>query len=263
MGLLFRGLEYALMASVGTTSRPPKWIKPQLTRLVDEAPTGNGWLHEIKYDGYRMHARIDGRDIKLLTRTGLDWSHRPARYPELAREIVRSQPDVIYMVDSGQVRALLALSTTIPILAQNVSLVDAGLADGISRPGRNVTGYSLAFSGLQFALKRLQLLREAVPAASRIAVLTQRTPWNSDSAHQFREAASRMGATMVGALLDDPVQPAEYRRVFAAMPDQRIEAVWVPESSHHYVHRDLVVDLATDSRLPAITGWRVATERGD
>ena len=61
---------------MGTTSRPPKWIKPQLTRLVDEAPTGDGWLHEIKYDGYRMHARIDGRDIKLLTRTGLDWSHR-------------------------------------------------------------------------------------------------------------------------------------------------------------------------------------------
>ena len=38
-----------------TTSRPPKWIKPQLTRLVDEAPTGPGWLHEIKYDDYRMH----------------------------------------------------------------------------------------------------------------------------------------------------------------------------------------------------------------
>jgi ATP-dependent DNA ligase len=46
---------------VGTTSRPPRWIKPQLTRLVDEAPAGAGWLHEIKYDGYRMHARrLDG-----------------------------------------------------------------------------------------------------------------------------------------------------------------------------------------------------------
>ncbi|GEP61210.1 hypothetical protein RSO01_83760 [Reyranella soli] len=42
-----------------TTSRPPKWIKPQLTRLVDEAPAGKEWVHEIKYDGYRMHARID------------------------------------------------------------------------------------------------------------------------------------------------------------------------------------------------------------
>jgi ATP-dependent DNA ligase len=63
---------------VGTKSRPPKWIKPQLTRLV-EAPAGCSWLHEIKYDGYHMHARIDGRDIKLLTRTGLDWSRRYRR----------------------------------------------------------------------------------------------------------------------------------------------------------------------------------------
>jgi ATP-dependent DNA ligase len=55
---------------VGRTDRPPKWIKPQLTRLVDEAPAGDGWVHEIKYDGYRMHARIEGSDIKLLTRTG-------------------------------------------------------------------------------------------------------------------------------------------------------------------------------------------------
>jgi bifunctional non-homologous end joining protein LigD len=64
---------------VALTSRPPKWIKPQLTRLVDEAPAGGGWLHEIEYDGYRMHARIDGREVKLLTRTGLDWSHRYRR----------------------------------------------------------------------------------------------------------------------------------------------------------------------------------------
>jgi bifunctional non-homologous end joining protein LigD len=69
----------ARLSFVGTTSRPPKWIKPQLTCLVDEAPTGDGWVHEIKYDGYRMHARIDGRDIKLLTRTDLYWSHRYRR----------------------------------------------------------------------------------------------------------------------------------------------------------------------------------------
>jgi ATP-dependent DNA ligase len=55
---------------------PPKWIEPQLTRLVDEAPTGKDWLHEIKYDGYRMQARIDGGKIQLLTRTGLDWIGR-------------------------------------------------------------------------------------------------------------------------------------------------------------------------------------------
>jgi bifunctional non-homologous end joining protein LigD len=54
----------------------PQWIKPQLTRLVEEAPSGTDWLHEIKYDGYRMHARIEDGRAQLLTRTGLNWSHR-------------------------------------------------------------------------------------------------------------------------------------------------------------------------------------------
>jgi ATP-dependent DNA ligase len=63
----------------GNDNSPPKWIKPQLTRLVDEAPTGEDWLQEIKYDGYRMHARIDGGQVKLLIRTGLDWSWQKRR----------------------------------------------------------------------------------------------------------------------------------------------------------------------------------------
>ena len=47
----------------------PQWIRPQLTELVDEAPEGSGWLHEIKFDGYRMHARLDRGGVRLLTRT--------------------------------------------------------------------------------------------------------------------------------------------------------------------------------------------------
>ena len=51
----------------------PEWIRPQLTQLVQEAPEDPEWLHEIKFDGYRMHARLD-RGVRLLTRTGLDWT---------------------------------------------------------------------------------------------------------------------------------------------------------------------------------------------
>src|SRR5437868_11943813 len=54
----------------------PGFIKPQLSQLVREAPDGPDWLHEIKYDGYRMHARVDSGDGRLLTRTGLDWTHK-------------------------------------------------------------------------------------------------------------------------------------------------------------------------------------------
>ena len=52
----------------------PEWVRPQLTELIDTAPEGPDWLHEIKFDGYRMHARLDHGVIKLLTRTGLDWT---------------------------------------------------------------------------------------------------------------------------------------------------------------------------------------------
>jgi bifunctional non-homologous end joining protein LigD len=59
----------------------PEWIRPQLTELVDAAPDGRDWLHEIKFDGYRMHARLDRGAARLLTRTGLDWTHK---YPAIA-----------------------------------------------------------------------------------------------------------------------------------------------------------------------------------
>jgi bifunctional non-homologous end joining protein LigD len=62
----------------------PQWIRPQLTQLVDTAPDGDQWLHEIKYDGYRMHARLDRGAMKLLTRTGLDWTHK---YPAIAKAV--------------------------------------------------------------------------------------------------------------------------------------------------------------------------------
>src|SRR5580700_7632262 len=62
----------------------PNWILPQLTQLVDAAPEGDDWLHEIKYDGYRMHARLDRGAVKLLTRTGLDWTHK---YPAIAKAV--------------------------------------------------------------------------------------------------------------------------------------------------------------------------------
>src|SRR5689334_16598002 len=63
---------------------PPAWIKPQLAKLVEKAPDGPDWLHEIKFDGYRMHARLDGGRVQILTRRGNDWTDK---YPAIARAI--------------------------------------------------------------------------------------------------------------------------------------------------------------------------------
>src|SRR5438132_2420016 len=65
----------------GSSPALPKWIKPQLCKPVDAPPQGPEWLLEIKYDGYRMHARLDRGKAQLLTRTGLDWTHK---YPSIA-----------------------------------------------------------------------------------------------------------------------------------------------------------------------------------
>jgi bifunctional non-homologous end joining protein LigD len=72
----------------------PQWIKPQLTQLVDQAPDGPDWLHEIKFDGYRMHARLDRGAVRLLTRTGLDWTHK---YPAIAAAVATIGAEQAYL----------------------------------------------------------------------------------------------------------------------------------------------------------------------
>ena len=62
----------------------PVFVEPALAEPADGPPTGKGWVHEIKQDGYRMQARIDGGKIKLLTRTGLDWTKR---FPTVAKAL--------------------------------------------------------------------------------------------------------------------------------------------------------------------------------
>jgi bifunctional non-homologous end joining protein LigD len=107
---------------VARTARPPKWIKPQLTHLVHEAPAGAAWCHEIKYDGYRMHARIDRRDIKLLTRTGLDWSHRYRRTIEALRELKVKSAYI-----DGELCALNA--DGVPVFSRLQAAMDEGRTD--------------------------------------------------------------------------------------------------------------------------------------
>src|SRR5215472_10793774 len=62
---------------------PPAWIKPQLAKLVEQAPYGLEWLHEIKFDGYRMHARLDRGRVQILTRRGNDWTDKYLWRPKI------------------------------------------------------------------------------------------------------------------------------------------------------------------------------------
>jgi ATP-dependent DNA ligase len=75
--------------------------EPAFTPPLDAAPDGPGWLNEIKFDGYRMHARLDHGAVKLLTRTGLDWTHK---YPAIASAVSSLGTSQAYL--DGELRGL-------------------------------------------------------------------------------------------------------------------------------------------------------------
>ena len=102
----------------------PGWVKPQLTKLVDQPPEGPEWLHEIKYDGYRMHARLDRGAVRLLTRTGLDWTHK---YPAIASALASVPARQAYL--DGELCGVRPDGTTSFSLIQTAS--DAGNAKAL------------------------------------------------------------------------------------------------------------------------------------
>jgi ATP-dependent DNA ligase len=102
----------------------PSWIKPQLTKLVDQPPEGPEWLHEIKFDGYRMHARLDRGAVRLLTRTGLDWTHK---YSGIAAAVASLPAREAYL--DGELCGVRPDGTTSFSLIQNAS--DTGKGDAL------------------------------------------------------------------------------------------------------------------------------------
>jgi ATP-dependent DNA ligase len=102
----------------------PSWVKPQLCKLVDAPPQGQDWLHEIKYDGYRMHARLDGGKVQLLTRTGPDWTHK---YPVIAAALSVLPAKQAYL--DGELCGITGDGKTSFSLIQTAS--DSGNADAL------------------------------------------------------------------------------------------------------------------------------------
>lgn len=99
-----------------TKTSPPALVKPQLAALVKTTPDGPDWLHEIKMDGYRMHARFDAGRVNILTRRGNDWT---SKYPSIAEDITRLRAKNAYL--DGELCGVLADGRTAFNLVQNTS----------------------------------------------------------------------------------------------------------------------------------------------
>jgi putative tryptophan/tyrosine transport system substrate-binding protein len=178
----------------------------------------------------------------------------------LAREIVGRSPDVIVTGTNPVVTTFTAATSTIPIVAFMLDPVKAGLVTSLSRPGGNLTGITLD-PGIEIWGKRLEMLKEAIPATAKAVVLGMREGWEGSSGQALREAGGRLGISLV-LMLPQQGTPAEMERVFAAIEQQRPDAVLVSGEGDLYAHRQLIADLAGKHRLPAIYPYRDYVEAG-
>jgi putative ABC transport system substrate-binding protein len=186
---------------------------------------------------------------------------RADRFGELARAVVRSQPDIIVATASVLAQQLQAATDTIPIVAVMADPVAYGNVRSLARPGGNITGVSVD-AGLEIWGKRLQILQEAVPTATRVGYLDTRLVWDLASGRAMREAAGKLGITLFGPPLESPVEQKEYQRVLSTMAQEHLHGLIVGDATYHLTNRRVIIELAEKARLPAIYPYREFFEIG-
>ncbi len=200
---------------------------------------------------------VEGRDFVGEYRFG---ERKPGAVNVLAGELIRVPVDVIIAAGDPAIHAARRATTTIPIVMVAAGdPVRSGLVASLARPGGNVTG--MTFLSRDLVAKRLEILKEAVPAASRVAVL-----WNPDNpgGHLDLEAAQEAAR----ALKLEPPQSFEVRsvadveRAFGAMLDKQVQAITLLTDPVSASAGRLVSDLATKHRLPMMCELREFTDSG-
>jgi putative ABC transport system substrate-binding protein len=173
--------------------------------------------------------------------------------PELAAELARVKVDILVVAGAPASHAARKTTSVIPIVMVGVAdPVGLGLADSLARPGGNITGLSDFNAGV--VAKRLELLREVVPSASRVAVLVNPTnPSNPLQLKLTQAAASTLGVRLLPL---EAKSAEEIDRAFAAMRTERAEAVIVIGDPMFGSHRRRLIDLSAKRGLPAIYSTR-------
>ena len=174
------------------------------------------------------------------------------RLPALARELVALRVDVILSVSAAATRAAMAATATIPIVfTGNFDPVAAGVVASLARPGGNVTGVLIGVGGDTLVGKRLELLKEAVPRISRIALLS-----NDEPTVRVQELEAQKAATSLGIdLVIGQVRGGDFERAFAAIAAERPGALLVGSSSILDLNQQRIFAFAAKYRLPAIYEW--------
>jgi putative tryptophan/tyrosine transport system substrate-binding protein len=219
----------------------------------------NPHLREAFRQGLRDLGYVEGRNVVIEYRYA---EGKPERLPALAAELVALKVDVI--VASGTLAALAAkqATRTLPIVFSPAGdPVGSGLVTSLARPGGNVTGLS-AFAP-ELVGKRLELLKQAVPGVSRVAVL-----WQPGAFGERAEMDTLKLAEVAARDLGVPLQfveargPADFDRAFSDMTRARAGALTVLASNMFNSERRRLVDLAAEKRLPALYSARELVDAG-
>ena len=196
--------------------------------------------------GLRDVGYVEGKNILIEYRDG---EGKPDRFPEVAAELVRLKVDVIITGGPTVTRPVKEATSTIPIvMAQDIDPVGSGFIASLARPGGNITGLSTLAP--EISGKQLELLKEAVPKLTRVAVLgTSNTPGNAQSLKETESAAGVLG---VQVQYLDVVGAKDFESAFRAAGKARANAFLALASPVINSQRHQVIELAIKNRLPAI-----------
>jgi ABC-type uncharacterized transport system substrate-binding protein len=182
------------------------------------------------------------------------------RLPDLAAELARLRADVIVAGANAAVIAAKTATRTIPIVMfLTVDPVGSGLVASLARPGGNVTGLTTT-AGPEIYGKQLQLLKDAFPRLSRVAVLVN--PALPSYARLLQEVEIATRALGLQRRITEIRDPGEFDNAFAAITTAHLDAIFIPSDSMFYQHRVRLAQLAAKTRLPAMWGRREHAEAG-
>src|SRR5262245_36739440 len=222
--------------------------------LMTTTPVAASHIVMAFADGLRALGYIEGKNLVLEYR----WAEgRPERFDELVADLVRQRVDII--VASSQAAALSAKrgTTTIPIVMVNATdPVKAALVSSLARPGGNVTGLSQQLTP-EICAKQLQLLKELLPKAVRVAVLRSSV---TTVALRDYEAAGRTLELQVQII--NVRDRDDLKRAFATMARERVDSLVVPADPFLFTERVRVAELTHEHRLPTMCSTREFVEAG-
>jgi putative ABC transport system substrate-binding protein len=247
----------ALFASLAAEAQDARGRKParigRLSPLSAEADrAGTDAFHK----GMRDLGWIEGTHYVMESRFA---DGKGERLPALATDLVKSGVDLIVSGSSPGALAAKNATKTIPIVMVTTGdPVGDGIVTSLSRPGSNVTGVTALGQALNG--KRLELIKEALPGVSRMAILVNPTSFYTPPLVKEKDAAAK--ALGLDVRLYEAATVADLDRAFAAMSADRIGAVVVQTTAFYITHHKRIVALAAQRRLPAIYGGRDFVEAG-